>query len=410
MQELALLADTAGLEVVGSTYQRLKHPFPRQYIGPGKVEEIAALHAELHYDLVVFDDELTPGQARNIEDAIQARVLDRTGLILDIFARHAHTHEGRVQVELAQYRYLLPRLRRQWTHLERQAGGGGGSAGGVVGLRGPGETQLEVDRRLIARRIQWLEQQIEDVHRHREVYRERRRRSGLPVVAIVGYTNAGKSTLLNALSGASVRTEDRLFATLDPTTRQVELAGGQQMLLTDTVGFIQKLPTQLVAAFRATLEEIREADLLLHVLDITHPNAAQQTQTVLDTLRDLEVGDQPILTVLNKVDLMQGVDEAEVGCIAEALGLPDDYVAVSARNGWGLDALLAHIERALRVQMAPITALIPYRRNDLVTLWHQRGMIDEERYEAEGTMIIGRVPATLVRRFEPFLTTARVVT
>ena len=410
MQELALLADTAGLEVVGSTYQRLKHPFPRQYIGPGKVEEIAALHAELHYDLVVFDDELTPGQARNIEDAIQARVLDRTGLILDIFARHAHTHEGRVQVELAQYRYLLPRLRRQWTHLERQAGGGGGSAGGVVGLRGPGETQLEVDRRLIARRIQWLEQQIEDVHRHREVYRERRRRSGLPVVAIVGYTNAGKSTLLNALSGASVRTEDRLFATLDPTTRQVELAGGQQMLLTDTVGFIQKLPTQLVAAFRATLEEIREADLLLHVLDITHPNAAQQTQTVLDTLRDLEVGDQPILTVLNKVDLMQGVDEAEVGCIAEALGLPDDYVAVSARNGWGLDALLAHIERALRVQMAPITALIPYRRNDLVTLWHQRGMIDEERYEAEGTMIVGRVPATLVRRFEPFLTTARVVT
>lgn len=410
LQELALLADTAGLEVVGSTYQRLKHPFPRHYIGPGKVEEIAALRAELRYDLVVFDDELTPGQARNIEDAIQARVLDRTGLILDIFARHAHTHEGRVQVELAQYRYLLPRLRRQWTHLERQAGGGGGSAGGVVGLRGPGETQLEVDRRLISRRIQWLEQQIDDVHRHREVYRERRRRSGLPVVAIVGYTNAGKSTLLNALSGANVRAEDRLFATLDPTTRQVELAGGRQMLLTDTVGFIQKLPTQLVAAFRATLEEIREADLLLHVLDITHPNAEQQTQTVLDTLRDLEVGDRPILTVLNKVDLMQGVDEAEVGRIAEALGLPDDYVAVSARNGWGLDTLLAHIERALRVQMAPIAALIPYRRNDLVTLWHQRGMIDEERYEAEGTMIVGRVPATLVRRFEPFLTTARSVT
>lgn len=407
LQELALLADTAGLEIVGSTYQRLKQPFPRHYIGPGKVEEIAALRAELEYDLVVFDDELTPAQARNIEDTIKTRVLDRTGLILDIFARHAHTHEGRVQVELAQYRYLLPRLRRQWTHLERQAGGGGGSAGGVVGLRGPGETQLEVDRRLIGRRIQWLEQQIDEVHRHREVYRERRRRSGLPVVAIVGYTNAGKSTLLNALSGAGVRAEDRLFATLDPTTRQVELPGGRQMLLTDTVGFIQKLPTQLVAAFRATLEEIREADLLLHVLDITHANAAQQTQAVLDTLRELEVGDQPILTVLNKVDLMEGVDESEVGRIAETLGLPDDYVAISARNGWGLETLLAHIEQALQGQMTLLTAFIPYQRNDLVTLWHDRGVIEEERYEADGTTIIGRVPVELVRRFEPFLAAVR---
>lgn len=403
LQELALLADTAGLEIVGSTYQRLKQPFPRHYIGPGKVEEIAALRAELEYDLVVFDDELTPAQARNIEDTIKTRVLDRTGLILDIFARHAHTHEGRVQVELAQYRYLLPRLRRQWTHLERQAGGGGGSAGGVVGLRGPGETQLEVDRRLVGRRIQWLEQQIDEVHRHREVYRERRRRSGLPVVAIVGYTNAGKSTLLNALSGAGVRAEDRLFATLDPTTRQVELPGGRQMLLTDTVGFIQKLPTQLVAAFRATLEEIREADLLLHVLDITHANAAQQTQAVLDTLRELEVGDQPILTVLNKVDLMEGVDESEVGRIAETLGLPDDYVAISARNGWGLETLLAHIEQALQGEMTPLAAFIPYQRNDLVTLWHDRGVVEEERYEADGTMIIGRVPVELIRRFEPFL-------
>jgi GTP-binding protein HflX len=345
---------------------------------------------------------LTPAQARNIEDALQVRVLDRTGLILDIFARHAQTHEGRVQVELAQYRYLLPRLRRQWTHLERQAGGGGSSAGGVVGLRGPGETQLEVDRRLIARRIQWLEQQIEEVHRHREVYRERRRQSGIPVIAIVGYTNAGKSTLLNALSGANVRAEDRLFATLDPTTRQVTLPGGQQALLTDTVGFIQKLPTQLVAAFRATLEEIREADVLLHVLDITHPNAAQQTQTVLDTLRDLHVEDRPIITVLNKVDLMAGMNEVETERVAEALGMPDDYVAVSARKGWGLDTLLSRIEQTLSERMMPLTAFIPYRRNDLVSLWHMRGVIDEERYEAEGTLIAGRLPVELVRWFEPF--------
>ena len=402
LQELALLADTAGLEVVGSTYQRLKQPFPRYFIGPGKIEEIAVLRDTLQYDLVVFDDELTPAQARNIEDALQVRVLDRTGLILDIFARHAQTHEGRVQVELAQYRYLLPRLRRQWTHLERQAGGGGSSAGGVVGLRGPGETQLEVDRRLIARRIQWLEQQIEEVHRHREVYRERRRQSGIPVIAIVGYTNAGKSTLLNALSGANVRAEDRLFATLDPTTRQVTLPGGQQALLTDTVGFIQKLPTQLVAAFRATLEEIREADVLLHVLDITHPNAAQQTQTVLDTLRDLHVEDRPIITVLNKVDLMAGMNEVETERVAEALGMPDDYVAVSARKGWGLDTLLSRIEQTLSERMMPLTAFIPYRRNDLVSLWHMRGVIDEERYEAEGTLIAGRLPVELVRWFEPF--------
>ncbi|PMP88172.1 MAG: GTPase HflX, partial [Roseiflexus castenholzii] len=255
---------------------------------------------------------------------------------------------------------------------------------------------------LIARRIQWLEQQIEEVHRHREVYRERRRQSGIPVVAIVGYTNAGKSTLLNALSGANVRAEDRLFATLDPTTRQVTLPGGQQILLTDTVGFIQKLPTHLVAAFRATLEEIREADVVLHVLDITHPNAAQQTQTVLDTLRDLQVEDRPTLTVLNKVDLMVGINEAEVGSIAETLGMPDDYVAVSARKGWGLDTLLRRIEQTLSERMMPLTALIPYRRNDLVSLWHTRGVIDEERYEAEGTLIAGRLPVDLLRWFEPF--------
>lgn len=402
LQELALLADTAGLEVVGSMYQRLKQPFPKHFIGPGKIEELAALREEVGYDLVVFDDELTPSQTRNIEAEINTRVLDRTGLILDIFATHARTHEGRIQVELAQYKYLLPRLRRQWTHLERQAGGGGASAGGVVGLRGPGETQLEVDRRIITRRISWLEEQLRDVHRHRELYRARRRQSGIPIVALVGYTNAGKSTLLNALSGAGVRAEDRLFATLDPTTRQVELPGGQQMLLTDTVGFIQKLPTQLVAAFRATLEEIGEADLLLHVLDITHPNAAQQTHTVMETLKELHADNRPILTVLNKVDRLEGVDEAEVGQLAGALGMPSDYVAVSAERGWGLDMLLKRIEEMGSARMDEVEAFIPYKRNDLVALWRQRGVVDEERYEAEGTHLTGRVPAEIVGQIAPF--------
>jgi GTPase len=360
------------------------------------------LHDELAYDLVVFDDELTPSQTRNLEEALKTRVLDRTGLILDIFASHARTHEGRIQVELAQYKYLLPRLRRQWTHLERQAGGGGGSAGGVVGLRGPGETQLETDRRIITRRIAQLEDQIDDVHRQRELYRSRRRRSGIPVVALVGYTNAGKSTLLNTLSGADVRAEDRLFATLDPTTRQVGLPGGQEVLLTDTVGFIQKLPHDLVAAFRATLEEIGQADVLLHVLDITHPNAEQQTQTVLDTLQELHADERPMLTVLNKVDRLDGVGEAEVGRLASELGLPDDYVAISAQRGWGLEALLKRIEAMLGDRMAAIEAFIPYRRNDLVALWRQRGVVDEERYEADGTYIAGRLPAAVAGQLAPF--------
>jgi GTP-binding protein HflX len=402
LQELALLADTAGLDVVGSSYQRLKQTFSKHFIGPGKAEEIAALRDELKYDLVVFDDELTPAQTRNLEETLKVQVLDRTGLILDIFATHARTHEGRIQVELAQYKYLLPRLRRQWLHLERQAGGGGASAGGVVGLRGPGETQLELDRRMIGHRIALLERQIEEVHRHREQYRERRRKSGIPIVALVGYTNAGKSTLLNALSGADVRAEDRLFATLDPTTRQVDLPGGQQILLTDTVGFIQKLPHDLVAAFRATLEEIREADLLLHVLDITHPNASQQTDTVLETLEELHADKRPLVTVLNKVDMMAGVDESEVGQMASALGLPEDYVAVSAERGWGLEALLKRLEEMLGRSMDELTAVIPYKRNDLVALWHQRGVVDEERYEEQGTYLAGRVPAAIAAQLAPF--------
>jgi GTP-binding protein HflX len=276
-----------------------------------------------------------------------------------------------------------------------------------VGLRGPGETQLEVDRRIITRRIAWLEEQLQDVHRHRELYRARRRQSGIPIVALVGYTNAGKSTLLNALTDAGVRAENRLFATLDPTTRQVALPGGQQILLTDTVGFIQKLPTQLVAAFRATLEEIGEADLLLHVLDITHPNAAQQTHTVMETLKELRADTRPLLTVLNKVDRLEGMDEAEVGRLAGALGLPADYVAVSAARSWGLETLLKRIEETLSVYMEPVEAFIPYKRNDLVALWRQRGVVDAERYEAEGMHVTGRVPAEIAGQIQPFVVNGR---
>ncbi|HEY0605222.1 MAG TPA: GTPase HflX [Herpetosiphonaceae bacterium] len=401
LSELALLADTAGLEVVGTTYQKLSKPYPKHYIGPGKVQEIADLKGELHYDVVVFDDELTGSQTRNLEETLQTRVIDRTQLILDIFAQHAQTREGRLQVELAQHEYLLPRLRGQWGHLSRQTaqGAAGGSA---VGVRGPGETQLETDRRLVGRRIAFLKEQIEEVRRHRERYRQRRRQSGIPVVSLVGYTNAGKSTLLNALSGAGVRAENQLFATLDPTTRQVTLPGGRQILLTDTVGFIQRLPTSLVAAFRATLEEIQEADILLHVLDITHHNADEQSETVLETLADLEVDEKPILTVLNKIDELEGVDSSGIERMAEEMSLPADYIPVSAEQSWGLEKLQERIEEALGGQMTQLTALIPYTRNDLVALWRQRGIIDSEEYQDQGVLLVGRLPIQLLSQFSPF--------
>ena len=396
LAELALLVDTADIDVVGTMHQRLKHTFSQYFIGPGKVEEIKALKEVLGYDLVIFDDELTPGQTRNLEETLDTPVLDRTTIILDIFARHARTREGAIQVELAQYKYLLPRLRRQWSHLERQAGGGGGSAGGVVGLRGPGETQLEVDRRLVNKRITVLEAQARDLHAQREVYRERRRKTGVQVVAIVGYTNAGKSTLLNAISHATVRAEDRLFATLDPTTRQVSTPHGTQYLLTDTVGFIQKLPTELVVSFRATLEEIKDADLILHVLDITHPNAEQQAATVNDTLKQLECADTPTLVVLNKIDKLAGVDEQTVANMAEALGLPTDFVAVSAQEQWGLEALSARIESMLEQEMVELRAYIPYRRGDLLQIWRQRGVITSETYDGDGAIVSGRLPQAIV--------------
>ena len=352
LEELAQLVYTARGVVVGRVVQKLSAPDRASYIGKGKLAEIVAQRQSAGYTLVVFDDELSPAQQRTLEGALKVKVLDRTALILDIFAMRAGTREGRLQVELAQSEYLLPRLAGQWSHLERLGGSG---AQGSIGVRGPGETQLETDRRLVRLRIGRLKREIEGVSRQRSLYRRRRARSGIPVVALVGYTNAGKSTLLRALTHADVLVEDRLFATLDPITRRVRLPGGQTVLLTDTVGFIQKLPTQLVAAFRATLEELAEADLLLPIVDITHPNAAHQSQTVDDTLADLGLAEKPRVTAFNKVDLLAEGDGQPIDSIEELadyeLSLAahrPDAVLISAERGWGLDELLARIEAALK--------------------------------------------------------------
>jgi len=387
--------------VTGTLEQKIERPNPATLIGSGKVAELVALRRDLGATAVIFDEELSPAQQREIERAIDnenVQVLDRTALILDIFAQHARTREGALQVELAQYQYRLPRLTRAWTHLARQAGGGsarGGAAG--VGLRGPGETQLEVDRREIRKRITHLKQELEEVRAHRANYRRHRSEEAIPVVALVGYTNAGKSTLLNALSGANVYVANQLFATLDPTTRRVALPGGREVLFTDTVGFIQKLPTALVAAFRATLEEIAEADLLLHVVDITHDNAQQQAATVLQVLKEINATGQPILTALNKVDQLPD-PETVPGLLAD---LPD-AVAISALTGQGLDVLTARIDEILTEELVDVEVLIPYRRGDLLGLFHQRGVIEREAHVETGTRVNGKLPASLLPRFEPF--------
>jgi GTP-binding protein HflX len=345
LEELGLLARTAGAEVVGTAVQRLDAFQPSTYIGRGKLAEIVAERQASDYSTVIFDDELTPSQQRNLEEKLDVKVLDRTALILDIFAQHARTREGRLQVELAQHEYILPRLRGQWSHLERLGAG--------IGTRGPGETQLETDRRLIRNKIASLKRQIESVRKQREQHRRQRAKQGIPVVSLVGYTNAGKSTLMRALSGADVLVQNQLFATLDPVTRRIHLPSGGPALLTDTVGFIQKLPTQLVAAFRATLEELEEATLMLHVVDITHPDCEQQAATVEETLSDLGLANRPRLTVLNKIDLLTGPSghvvrtEAEAAEGLETVSRWPGAVAVSAARGWGLSPLLGSIEAEL---------------------------------------------------------------
>ena len=350
LDELAELARTAGATVVERVSQRLDRP-TQTYLGKGKLEELGGLCSSLNIDTVICDDELTPSQQRNLEESLKDRkVIDRTALILDVFASRAQTREGRLQVELAQSEYLLPRLAGQWTHLERLGGG--------IGTRGPGETQIETDRRLVRGRIQKLKKDLEGVRRQRRQHRSRRTVSQVPVVSLVGYTNAGKSTLLNMVSEATVRAENLMFSTLDPITRRISLPSGRSALLTDTVGFIHKLPPTLVAAFHATLEQISESSLILHVVDITHRNAAEQVSVVEGILDDLGLSGAPTIMALNKTDLLSALDLADRHILAPAMSEENDAVFVSALRGDGIEDLLQSIDFHLASTELPLTAAL----------------------------------------------------
>ncbi len=352
--ELEYLANTAGAQVVGNVTQRANR-LGSTYVGSGKVDEIREMMAELEADVVIFDDELTPSQQRNLENALNCKVIDRTALILDVFGQHASTHEGKLQVELAQHEYLLPRLAGQWSHLERLGGG--------IGTRGPGETQIETDRRLVRNRLQKIKSELDGVRKRRNIHMDRRKKSSIPMATLVGYTNAGKSTLFNALSDAKVTAANKLFSTLDPVTRRIRLPSGAPLLLSDTVGFIQKLSPSVVAAFRATLEELNESDILLHVIDVTHPKAQEQTMVVQKTLKELGLEDRPRLLVMNKMDLMAAQESERADDVnpivqnSQPMHEISSGILVSAAKGWNLDHLLHEIEELLISIDGPLTVV-----------------------------------------------------
>lgn len=399
MTELAALCESADLEPVGEMWQRLAHPHPKHYLGKGKLEEVKERAALDAIDVIVADDELSPRMQATLEEELGRRVADRTAVILDVFARRARTHEGRIQVELAQYEFMLPRLRTMWVEFSRLGGG--------IGTRGPGETQLEVDRRQVRQRISVLRREIEEVRHHRGRLRRQRRAQALPMVALVGYTNAGKTTLLRALTGeGDARVADAPFVTLDPLTRRASLPSGQPVLISDTVGFIAKLPAALVAAFRATLEELSDAELLVHVVDLSDPRAEACMVVVAKLLGELGLSEKPLVWAFNKADAVaDGARRAkDLAVAAQQSGAePTDSVVVSAANGVGLDALLACLERHASRTMPLVHVCIPYDRSELVDLFYRRGQPLRVNHGPDGTEIEGRLPLNLLPRFEGYV-------
>jgi GTP-binding protein HflX len=401
MTELADLARTAGAEITGSDVQRRGAVDPAHFIGMGKVDSLREMKLEGAFDLVICNEDLSPRQQRNLELAVKARVLDRTEIILEIFAQHARTHEGRLQVEAARLHHLLPRLIGAYAY-DRQVGG---RRGGVGARGGFGEQQIEVERRRIRKRIRDVEREIEQVRTQRHQQRTGRRRAELETVAIVGYTNAGKSTLLNVLTGAGVRAEQKLFATLDPTTRKVELPAGRELLLTDTVGFIQKLPTDLVAAFRATLEEVTEADVILEVLDASSQAVEEQAATVESVLSDLGAGEKPRVVALNKVDLLGPASRRRA--ISSLSTRYQDAVPISAINRTGLTDLMTAIDRASRGDVVELELVVPYGSEGVLADWRRVGGVERTEYVDQGTRAWGWVPRHAARRFESYSTNGR---